>query len=159
MLSKVLDTQPPCACRDLSHGRAHDFPECFSGFLSPLSQSCFCYSAAISDGKLVYYFQKAPIIFVSALFSSIYSQLPSQLNYLVTGIFGLLLIGMTSSSARTSSSYLNSATESAVFLKFFGVRINFGKCTPSSVDKIKFLRLKCTRTDIIVPDGKWFESK
>lgn len=75
---------------------------------------------AISDGKLVYYFQKPPIILVSALFSSIYSQLPSQLNYLVTGIFGLLLVGMTSSSARTSSSYLNSATESAVFLKALG---------------------------------------
>lgn len=76
---------------------------------------------AVSDRKLVYYFRKAPMILVSALFSSISSQLPSQLNNFVIGIFGLLLIGMTSSSATQALVTLTQlATVSAVLLKALG---------------------------------------
>lgn len=113
----------------------------------------------VSDRKLVYYFQKTLMISVSAPFSSVSSQLPLQLDYLVTRIFGLLLIGMTSSFATQALITLTQLASVCCFLESFGVRINFDKHTPSPVEEIKFLGLKFTGTDMTTPDEKWIESK
>lgn len=109
-LAQILPMDMPMISLDVSHAFYH-LP------LNPAS----ALQLAVSDGKLVYYFRKAPMIPVSALFSSIFSQLPLQLNYLIAAIFGLFLIGMTSSSATQALVTLTQlATVSAVFLKALG---------------------------------------
>lgn len=122
MLSKVLGTQPPCTHTDMPMDMpmiSLDVSQAF--YHTPLNPASAIH-LVVSDRKLVYCFWKAPMIPVSALFSSISSLLPSQLNYLIAGIVGLLLIEIA---CLTSSRYHNSVSHClCCFLESFGVRID-----------------------------------
>lgn len=70
-------------------------------------------------------------------------------NYIITGIFGLLLTDSFLLCYTASCTIIWLAT-ACCFLESFGIRVNFDKHTSSPVEEIKFLGLNCTRLDMII---------
>nr|CAC80817.1 polymerase [Stork hepatitis B virus] len=122
--------------------------------LNPASSS----RLAVSDGKQVYYFRKAPMgvglsPFLLHLFTTaIGAEISRRFNVWTFSYMDDFLL------CHPSARHLNSISHAVcTFLQEFGIRINFDKMTPSPVTTIRFLGYEISNQHLKIEESRWNE--
>ncbi|AAA45738.1 polymerase [Heron hepatitis B virus] len=146
-LRRILPVGMPRISLDLSQAFYH-LP------LAPASSS----RLAVSDGKQVYYFRKAPMgvglsPFLLHLFTTaIGAEIASRFNVWTFSYMDDFLL------CHPSARHLNTISHAVcTFLQEFGIRINFDKMTPSPVTTIRFLGYEISKQHMKIEESRWNE--